>query len=664
MSTVPPPIRPVVTLPAPSRPRASVLILAWRNVEPLARCLTALARTLPPELAEVVILLNGACSAVVEFVTQHVSGARVVHSDVNLGFAGGCNRAAASARGDYLVFLNDDTEADPDWLTTLVDAADAIPSAGAIGSCILFPDASLQEAGCLIWSDGSTMQVGRRASADANVYAYRRRVDYCSACSLLVRRSVWALVGGMDTRYYPAYYEDVDLCLAIQEAGYEVVYEPKSRLRHLESASTTDRFRHHVFTRNKERFQEKWRTRLSQFPTPRPTSAVAVSHAIRRSHGRLNRLLVIDDLVPNPAEGSGFSRMDQALRQLSASRYSVAFHASAVAAVRNEKLADLGIEAIGHPLDAHLSRPDVSYDAVLVSRPHNYRRYAAHVRRLQPQAALIYDAEALFCRRVARYQRLFGGGPESFSEAERLEADIARRADRLVCISPTEARWFRRQGARRVEVIAPFWPAIGITPDDAERADLLFVAGWLAGATSPNGDGLMWFLDEIWPRIRAVLPQTVLNITGDAPPEVRSLPAHGVRFLGIVPSLAPLYARARVVVAPVRYGAGVKIKVVEALQHGVPVVTTSIGAEGISLPAHDAIRVADRPQRFAEKVAELLVHEDVWARYRERALALERGWRQRHVAVGWRVAVDRAILERRPAAVRSRVRDGRRQSTQ
>ena len=147
--------------PPVDAPRASILVLAWRSLSPLARCLHSLERHLPAGVAEVVILLNGASPDVSRYVEGQVGGAKVVRSSVNLGFAGGCNRAAAAASGEYLVLLNDDTEIQPGWLEALVDAADSDPGVGAVGSRILFPDGSLQEAGCIIWNDGSTMAVGR-----------------------------------------------------------------------------------------------------------------------------------------------------------------------------------------------------------------------------------------------------------------------------------------------------------------------------------------------------------------------------------------------------------------------------------------------------------------------------------------------------------------------
>jgi glycosyltransferase involved in cell wall biosynthesis len=130
----------------------------------------------------------------------------------------------------------------------------------------------------------------------------------------------------------------------------------------------------------------------------------------------------------------------------------------------------------------------------------------------------------------------------------------------------------------------------------------------------------------------------------------------GIRCVGRVPDVHEVYAAASAVIAPVRYGAGVKLKVIEAVQHGVPVVTTSVGAEGVRLTVRDAVRVADRPARFAAAVVELLTEPATWQRHRTGALAQAQAWRARYADGRWASVVARALLARRPAAVAARLR--------
>jgi hypothetical protein len=163
-------------------PTVSIVILTRHGPQRLERCLAALARLPDAVSREILILLNDADDDVRALLDAPGTGVRVLESAVNLGFAGGCNLAARAATGRHLVFLNDDTEVEARWLESLVEIADADPRVGAVGSCILFPDGSVQETGSIVWRDGSTMGLGeesgqsRRAWGSSVKWTTARRV--------------------------------------------------------------------------------------------------------------------------------------------------------------------------------------------------------------------------------------------------------------------------------------------------------------------------------------------------------------------------------------------------------------------------------------------------------------------------------------------------------
>ena len=218
---------------------------------------------------------------------SQTDGVRLVEAQANLGFGGGCNLGASVARGEYLVLLNDDCIVAPGWLEWLVSTADANPQAAAVGSLVLFPDGRIQEAGSVIWADGSTMPVGRNLPGNSLEWHFVRQVDYVSACSLLVTRRAWDQVGGFDVDYHPAYYEDVDLCLALRESGYQVLLEPRSRVWHHESASSDGLAKAFLFKRNQDRLQRKWAddTSMAGACTARPS--LQHWYALRGAHAAL-----------------------------------------------------------------------------------------------------------------------------------------------------------------------------------------------------------------------------------------------------------------------------------------------------------------------------------------------------------------------------------------
>jgi GT2 family glycosyltransferase len=619
-----------VFLPASDDPLASVLILCRRNYPLLESCLASLSRNVGAEIRyEVLVLLNDAEPDVLAQLRRRVSGVQTLVSNVNLGFSGGNNRAATRARGEYLVLLNDDTEVQPGWLESLLETAEAHPRAGAVGSRILFPNGRLQEAGSVIWSDGTTSPVGRGLPAGSRAYSYLRPVDYSSACSLLVRRSTWDAVGGFDEEYAPGYYEDADLCLAIGDRGEEVIYEPRSRVLHHESTSSDLRFKQFLFRRNVERIRVKWAAQLRTYePPPNPPAPGRFERAIHRTRGCPPRVLAIDKRIPEERLGTGYPRLLDALRAL-ATHFAVAFHPWYRIDGDFTELGNLGVDLVEEDIMKHLRRPGVIYDAVIVSRPEEVRPFIDAVRLYQPTAALIYDVEALNYRRFEGQAAVSDDPIEADWFASRakssraLEEAIPREVDQIVCLSSEEADILRQvDGHAPIDVVEQFRPAARRTARSfVDRQDMLFVAGWQSGPRSPNVDGLRWFADEVLPRIKHRVPWARLVVTGEDPPSVvRDLEGPSVCFVGYVESLYDLYDAARVVVIPIRYGAGVKMKATEALQFEVPTVSTTIGVEGIGADRLRAVTVTDDPAFFAAEVAQLLNDHDSWETRRAKLL--------------------------------------------
>ena len=309
----------LIELPPSGTPRASIVIVTTVNAAGLERCLMSLpaqAADAPP--FETIVVLNGAEDDVRELATRRLRGAKVVESLANRGFAGGSNLGRTVATGELLVLLHDDAEAQPGWLAELVRCADERPEAGAVGGRVHHPDGTLQLAGAVLWRDGSTTSIGR-AHGD---FRERRAVDYAGSASLLVRAATWDAVGGMDDRFYPAYYVDADLAMAIRADGQAVVYEPRAQILHYRGASSTPRARTFASARNRERFCRKWAREL-EAQDPPGEGADAIERALRRARieaGRLReRAPVRPPAIPRPAAHGAeadrrFLRMDRELR--------------------------------------------------------------------------------------------------------------------------------------------------------------------------------------------------------------------------------------------------------------------------------------------------------------------------------------------------------------
>src|SRR5206468_1794360 len=151
----------------------------------------------------------------------------------NQGFIASSMDGARVSKGHYLLFLNNDTIVRRGWLRALLGTLESHPRAGLVGAKLLFPDGCLQEAGGVVWRDGSAWNYGRMDDPQKPEYNYVREVDYCSGACILIPRDLFFACGGFDTRYMPAYYEDTDLAFAVRRAGRQGLYQPRAGVIHL-----------------------------------------------------------------------------------------------------------------------------------------------------------------------------------------------------------------------------------------------------------------------------------------------------------------------------------------------------------------------------------------------------------------------------------------------
>jgi GT2 family glycosyltransferase/glycosyltransferase involved in cell wall biosynthesis len=636
-------------------PVVTIVVLGWGSAPHLLDCLRSVSRIDRSVTFEVVVTLNEPTAELVTVLAEYVQGARIIQSRVNLGFGGACNAAAEIARGRYIVLLNDDTFVDRFWLAPLVETIEARSEISAVGSMFLNLDGTLQESGSMLFADGSTKAAGDGGPGMAHRYDWARRVDYCSAASLLIRKSTWDRLGGFDEIYFPAYFEDVDLCLRIQEIGQEVWLQPLSRVRHVRSASIAGSYKAFLTLRNRRRLVQRWSHVLAQ--RPGFVNDVGIEElSMWIGMGRPNRVLVIDDRIPASWLGSGFGRMVDALNDLTSSgRNFVSLFPSASGKGSRNELCRMGVRILEGNLEEHLRQEHTNYDVVMISRPHNYEKFGHLVRTYQPRAAVVYDAEALYFRRVEGLALL----SEDPAEHERLRAEAtamqeAERAyfadaDQAICISDSEAAYVRTiDGAGPVHVIqAKLASPEFTTRPFAQRRDVVLVAGWLSGASSPNGDGLTWFIQEVLPLVRAHIPWVRLRVTGGSPPpELLRYANPNVVFEGRVRDLHSFYDESRVAIVPIRFGAGVKLKAIEALQYGVPTVATAVGSEGIRTYETGALLVTDDPVQFALHVATLADNPQVWEEQRKRISDLHAIWAEEPKGASWQFVLERALADR------------------
>lgn len=625
-----------LTLPQPLQPMVSILVPMHEQLLATVACLTAIADH-SGSIAYEVLVLNDASSEPTRQSLERIEGLRLINQPRNLGFLRNCNEGARHARGHYLLWLNNDTLVQPGWLEALVQMAEHQPRVGAVGAQLRYADGRLQEVGGIVWRDGSGARVGDGEWPDRRLTTRPREVDYCSAAALLVRHGLWLELGGFDPRYAPAYYEDTDLCFRIREAGRRILVQPKALVVHLDGLSHGRDISQGVKAHqqiNQATFVERWRSRLEREHQP---SGQQLHWAMDRAQAR-PMVLVADHKLPEPDRDAGSRSILHLMRGLVRSGVLVAFWPQnpTLAEPYRQQLEEEGILLLADgdgPLDLAtwvreqrpvldwllLSRPDVA-EAVLSTIGHQpwlrlaYYGHDLHYRRLERQAAYDDDPEVMqqAALVLAQEQRVW----------EQVELVYYPAADEVDEVQG----WLRdrqhQATVRQLPVFAYDASALAGALDrqPPPQSRILFVAGF---AHPPNAAAALWFVEHVWPHLLENCPEAELWLVGShPPPEVMALAARGIQVTGSVSDLEleHHYRQTRIAVAPIRHGAGVNGKVVEALRHGVPCVTTSAAARGFRDP-QGALRVVDDPLAFAQACEELLNQDDLWLEQAYRGMA-------------------------------------------
>jgi O-antigen biosynthesis protein len=612
-------------MPGSSAPLVSIVVPVYNQLHHTWNCLKALAETAGKVSFEVIVVDDGSSDATATEVPR-IKGVRFHKNPQNLGFIGACNAGAALARGQYLFFLNNDTAVQPGWLEPLLRSFEEFDRVGLVGSKLVYPDGRLQEAGGIVFSDGSGWNYGRFDHPDDPRYDYPREADYCSGAAILIEKQLFEQFGGFDALYKPAYYEDTDLAFKVRAAGLRVIYQPASKVIHFEGISSgtdissgTKRFQ----VINQAKFLERWQDTLAAQPTPTDHNGIwrAATHRAR------GRILLIDATTPTPDQDSGSVRYLNLIRVLRSLGWQCTFFADNRAYVPrySEGLRALGVEVQFHPWlsdpVAFFRERGQQFDAIMLSRHYVARHYVELAREHAPQALILFDTVDLHYLREQRAAAV--SKSETLArqaEATRhAELDLIRRCDVTLVVSTVEQALLAKEAPdRRVEVLSNIHEVAGRRADFDARKDIWFVGGF---QHQPNVDAALWFAASIWPRVRAALPDLKFHIVGSKiTPEVEALAGNGIEVHGFVENIEPFLDGCRISVAPLRYGAGVKGKVNQSMAFGQPVVATPIAVEGMAIEAGTEALVAEAADDFADAIVRLYRDPALWLRLSDAGL--------------------------------------------
>lgn len=597
-------------------PKISVIIPIYGNIDYTLKCLNSLFTHKPVTSFEVIVVDD--CSPDDSYeVLKQFKNIRLFKNTKNQGFIRSCNYGALQAKGEFLYFLNNDTQVTDGWLDELYYTFANLPNTGLVGSKLIYPDEVLQEAGGIIWQDGSAWNFGRGQNHHLPEFNYAREVDYCSGASIMLPKLIFNLVGGFDEHYLPAYCEDSDLALKIRQLGYRVIYQPMSVVFHFEGVSSGTDLNHGVKSyqvNNSKKLFARWQHHLSNHQP----NGIDVDKAKDR---RMQfRVLVLDHCTPTPDKDAGSVTALNVMLLLREMNFQVTFIPEDNFLYMPKYTSELqkrGIEALYHPyvssVKEHLEKMGKRYDMVLLIRPGVAGKYLSMIEKYAPQAKKLYLPMDLHFLRMMRECEIYPNAAKLkvAKEMQNLELDVFSKVDGAMVHSDIEIQELEQlNSALRLKKLPLIIDFKGKQNDFHQRKDILFIGGF---QHYPNVDAMNYFVGEIMPILRTKMPGACLNIIGSHPPkEIQALACQDVIIHGFVEDVTTYFNDARVSIAPLRYGAGVKGKVGTAIAFGVPVVATSIAAEGMHLTHQQNVLIADNPEDFADAIVQLYQDEALW----------------------------------------------------
>ena len=613
-----------LTLPAFDYPAVSIIIPAYNAWEMNYQCIESII-TNTAGVAYEVLLADDCSEDGTKNCADVITNLVHIRSEQNLGFLKNCNYAAGFAKGKYILFLNNDTKVKANWLAPMVSLMERDQSAGMVGAKLIYPDGKLQEAGGIIWNDASGWNYGHKQDPELPEFNYVKEADYISGACILIRKEIWLKTGGFDERYSPAYYEDTDFAFTLRSLGYKVMYQPLSEVIHYEGYShgndnslEKDGGQVKAYQKiNNGKFFQKWQQQLTREQLP---NAQNVFQARDRTLHK-KTILVIDHYVPHIDKDAGSKSTFQYLELFASLGLNIKFIGDNF--FKHEPytttLQQMGIEVLygtwyHNNWQQWVKDNSQHIHYVLINRPHISIKYIDFLKEFTNARILYYGHDLHFRREQMQYD--IEKDPKLLKSAEKwkeTEQYLFEKSDIILTPSEEERAIIAALNSSfRVDTILLYFFTKPATPviDFADRENILFVGGF---GHKPNLDAVEWFSKQVWPAVSAALPSAKFIIVGSNPPEaVTSLQSDSIEVRGFVSEkeLLSIYSKVKLVVIPLRYGAGVKGKTLEAMYNGLPVVTTDFGIQGMQGDYQAFLHPKNDARAFADEITRLYSDSD------------------------------------------------------
>jgi len=613
---------PEFSLPEFVTPRVSIIIPAYNKFELSYHCIASIALAFN-QISYEVILADDCSDDKTAEAEDIISNLVISRNSENLRFLRNCNTATELARGEFIVFLNNDTEVTSFWLDELVNKLDSDATIGMTGSKLLNLDGTLQEAGGIVWGTGEPWNVGRNANSLSPEYNYSREVDYLTGAAMCIRKDLWLQVNKFSDELIPCYYEDTDLAFKVRDAGYKAVYVPHSQVVHFEGQShgkdiTKGLKQYQVI--NEKTFRAKW------FKAFKDNGKPSIENlALEKDRYSYYRVLVIDYATPVLNKDAGGYAAVQEIKLIQSLGFKVTFVPKNMAHFGKFtiELQRMGVEVLYAPFytSVHevLQKRLPEMDAVYITRYNIAEEYIDSIRSLSNAKIIFNNADLHFLREM-RAALKNGKDDKQLKHAlktRETELAVCRKVDAVLCYNSTEHAVILSHILEMEKFHITPWvlEKKESGPGFAQREGITFLGGY---NHIPNLEAVEYLVKGIMPLLSKKRPDIHLYIYGSNMPEAfEKYASNTVKVVGFVENLDDIFHNHRVFVAPLLSGAGIKGKVLESMAYGLPTVLTNIAAEGTGLSHGISTLIAQKPEDWVDAIIKLYDSKVLWERFSE-----------------------------------------------
>lgn len=612
----------------PEKPLISILIYFQNNQLYVRKCLLEISKNLPKHPLELILVDDNSDD---QFSLSDLKGIHSIRNEQTQGFVKSINQGIQQARGEFIYLLDAASIVHNGFLDELLSVFEEHTDVGAVGSKILNTKGKLLEAGSVFLKDAKLTHVAGKPSYYPE-FNYCYQVDYCSARSLLFRKlSDNGMLNLFNEDFTASYFAEADLCYRLKhEQGKHIFYSPFSKIVHYQGVTKGFTSNLHIkeeaYERNFQTFKQKWSKELAAI------KAHSIHHRILEFCTR-GSIVFFNDQVPQYDNNSGELRLTEIMKAFKQLNYHVTLvtlendiNNSYNAYFQRLGIAVLYLHSRKSTIARYFKAMSYATPRIWMHSATTFNRFHKTARETFKKFDLIFDMVDIHHLRHKRASELFPEDKGISAEYHRylkIETEASQLADIVIPISEQERDYMRSLCAdEKMLVISNIHYAkinLEETPRFADREGLLFVGS----LHTPNIDAINYLIDDIMPLIWQTDPSIKLHIVGNVaqcfPAERKSLP--NVIFHGFVPEIRPYYLQHRIIVAPLRYGAGVKGKIGQALEYHVPVVSSEIGTEGMFLIDGKHILIAETPEDFAAKTLSLYSDETLWKALQANAIS-------------------------------------------